>query len=96
MKAREIKIDGSVIQVTPKDGKVFSLKELQKIVNGYIEFVYLPDNQIMVINEEGKLEKLPLNEVATLIVKRAAQKVGSTFNDFIVGDVLIVHESQIE
>ena len=48
--------------------KKYNLQELKSLVGGYIEIVYnLPMNKMMVINEEGKLEKLPYNFYATNI-----------------------------
>lgn len=40
-----------------------SLKNLQDLVGGYIELVHLPENIIMVCNEEGKMMNLPVNFV---------------------------------
>ena len=37
------------------------LKELQKIVGGYIETVLLLSNLVLICNEEGKLMGLPYN-----------------------------------
>ena len=38
-----------------------SLENLQKIVGGYIETVYLTDEVVIICNEEGKLQHLPFN-----------------------------------
>lgn len=38
-----------------------SLEEYQCIVNGYIEVYYLTDEFIVVCNEEGKINGLPIN-----------------------------------
>jgi hypothetical protein len=88
--AKIIKANGEVIEnVQPKKGKHFELKELQEIVGGYIENVWLVGgNDIMVINEEGKLNDLPYNELAT--------KTANLRNDYIVGDVIIINRNQIK
>jgi hypothetical protein len=58
--------DGTIKEVTPANGTNFRLKEVQDIVGGYVEVVYLKgDNDIMIINEEGKLIGLERNEEAT-------------------------------
>jgi hypothetical protein len=63
-----------------------SLGELQQAVGGgLIELVYLPDNKLMVVNEEGLLWNYPFNEAASLL----AMKV-------IVGDVVIAHSNEID
>ena len=78
-----IKTDGQVISVQPKNGKNFSLKELKEIVGGFIEIIRMND-KYMVVNEEGKLERLPYNAPATGLYWG---NVGC--NDYIVGDVLV-------
>ena len=60
--------------------KVGTLDDYQKIVGGYIEVVVLADGCSMYVNEEGKLDGLPVNAAATVLVP----------GDVIVGNVLIV------
>ena len=38
-----------------------TLEEFQRLVGGYIETVMLPNNTVMIVNEEGKLKRLPHN-----------------------------------
>jgi hypothetical protein len=90
MKAKIYKADGTIIDVVPENGTDFQLDELQKIVGGYIEIVGLLDNEIMVINEEGKLADLPVNENATEIYNEV-----DGFYDYIVGDVLVCDSSMV-
>ena len=73
--------NGEIIPVLPKNKSFFTLLELQQIVGGYIQCVYLNDGRTIVMNEEGKINNLKFNEQAT--------KLYSNPNDFIVGDVLI-------
>lgn len=89
--AKIIKANGEEIETSPMNGNDFKLEELQSIVGGYIEIVWLPNGKIMVINEEGKLMNLPENVNATKIYH-------STFgyNDLIVGDVLLCDSNQVE
>lgn len=65
--AKIIKVNGDVIDTEPKNGKDFKLSELQKIVNGYIEIVYLKNNDILVVNEEGAINGSKLNLKASKI-----------------------------
>lgn len=61
------------------------LNEYQQIVGGYIECVYpYDDNAIMVCNDEGKLDCLPLNRKIYDGDGNAVDIVAGTF--FIVGD----------
>lgn len=90
--AKIIKANGEQIEVTPKNGKDFKLEELKAIVNGWIEIVWLPNNEdIMVINEEGKLMDLPFNSTATKIYYDAFG-----YDDVIVGDVLLCDSNQVK
>lgn len=79
------KADGTQKDVTPVAGK-FKLKEMQDFVGGYIECIEFPDGRTLVVNEEGKLEGLPVNDQATALWRQQFP----TDDDIIVGDVLIV------
>lgn len=81
--AEIIKTNGERITIQPKNGKDFKLEELKKIVDGYIEVLYLGD-KLMVLNEDGKLLNLPVNAEAT----KEYMKVFGPF-DIIHGDVLL-------
>jgi hypothetical protein len=86
-KSKILKSNGEQVEVAPK-GKHFSLAEMQEIVGGNIEMVFLKNNMIMVVNEEGKLFNLPMNFMATLLMKEFS-------NDFVVGDVLITSRTLV-
>ena len=83
-----IKTNGEETNVLPNNKTDFKLDELQNYVGDLIETVRTKDNKIIVINEEGKINELPINEKATDLY------VHSNF-DFIVGDVLICNENEI-
>jgi hypothetical protein len=70
--------------------KNVTLKEMQEVVGGYIEFLYLKNNLVMIVNEEGKMIGLPYNPKATLLVQE------NNINDIIVGDVLVVNQKLIK
>src|SRR5438128_1520036 len=57
--------DGQEEEVQPANDGVFSLEEMQRIVQGYIEIYPLKDGRIMVLNEEGRILGLDRNEKAT-------------------------------
>lgn len=83
--AKIIYSDGREVAVKPKNGTDFSLEELQAIVGGYIEIIYVKGNDIMVLNEEGKLIGLPINGKAS----RMAGEV-------IVGNVLVCDTKMVK
>ena len=72
-KAQEIKLNEGDSQ----------LSILQNAVGGYIEAVDLEDNLTMWVNEEGKLNGLPINAMATMLWEKHFG-----FTDVIVGDVI--------
>ena len=85
-----ITTDGIHRNVEPSNGTDFSLEELKEFVGGYIEIVRLSKSQIMVVNEEGKLNDLAPNPCATLLVQIAGHR------DVIVGNVLVCDTNKIK
>ena len=83
-----IKTNGVETNLTPQNKTDFQLTELQKIVGGLIQIVKTKDGRTMVINEEGKINDLPINQKASELYQ---------YNefDFIAGDVLICNENEI-
>ena len=94
MTSKIIYTDGHEEEVMPVNGKRFQLHQLQQIVGGYIECIPLTapmpnglenlKDLSMIVNEEGKLNSLPINEKATALFRKY---YGNT--DFIVGNVLV-------
>lgn len=78
-----IRVDGTEEVSTKTFSAPFltQLKFLQKIVGGWIEVVYMFEKQI-IVNEEGRVKNLPVNEKASIISNRN-----------IVGDVVILTEN---
>ena len=67
------KTDGSSQEVHPKNGSDFKLDELRDHVGGgYIELVYLPNKMLLVVDDEGAINDMPINikasEVASGII----------------------------
>ena len=87
--ARALKInsDGKT-DIVFFENPIISMKELQEQVKGLFEFIYLPNNMVLVVNEEGKLNNLAKNEIATLFIS-------PILNDIIVGDVLLINNKYI-
>ena len=55
---------------TPRNGKKFTLVELQALVGGYIEMIRIPGDagrRVFFVNEEGMLKKLRPNVRASQI-----------------------------
>ena len=78
--------DGREEKVSPANGNDFSLEEVQKIVGGYVEVIGLSDDNILLLNEDGKLMGLAENVKANEI----AVNHDAVFpEDYIVGNVLM-------
>jgi hypothetical protein len=84
--ARFIKSDGIDMELVPEKGTQFTLVELQTLVGGLIEKAPTKDGRIIIMNEEGRLHKLPLNNKASSLCNHV---------DFIVGDVLVCDKSEL-
>lgn len=78
------KTNGKVEEFNPANGKDFTLEELQKAVGGYIELFYLPEDEVLVFDEEGMIKKKLFNK-----------KVSTIINLPIVGDVVRCKRTQI-
>lgn len=71
--------DGKITLIKPEKKK-FTLEELQKVVNGYVEVIASPfPEYITIVDEEGKLKNEKPNDLAYLILKHE-----------LVGKVLVI------
>lgn len=92
MQTVHIKVNGMIEDLKPLKGETFKLAQLQEIVNGQVELVSLSKRKVyMIINEEGKLLNLPVNDVATALWE---EEYGSETGDYIVGDVALIQFSE--
>ncbi len=91
MAAIHIKTDGTETPVYPENGTDFNLKEMQGFVGGYVEVITLSNGKIMLLNEEGKVDGLPVNKVATQMTRDVLSA-----GDMVIGDVLICDDNQIK
>jgi hypothetical protein len=69
-KKEKIKLDGS-------------LKQRQRLVDGYIEYVALKDGGCLIVNEEGRVVGLPFNQIASNLAGR-----------IITGDVILLSKKE--
>jgi hypothetical protein len=79
---KHIKADGtsSVLPIAEP-----TLEELQGLVGGYIEVAYLDKQNILIMNEEGRLMGLPVNHEASSLTGR-----------YIVGDAVLMEKGQLK
>ena len=72
------------------NGELASLIELQEYVGGYIEIIRLTGDKILIVNEEGKIQGLPINKNASYIVGEHLIK------EDIVGDAILIESKYID
>lgn len=77
--------DGSITEFVLDDAN--GLEQLQALVGGWLEGVDLGD-AFMYVNEEGKIDGLPVNASATLLFHAVHGP-----HDIIVGNVVLVGQS---
>lgn len=82
-----------IIEVSPKNGDKFTLEELQGFVGGLIEIINLSPKSMFVINDNGKLDGLDINFIATAAA-RNLWAIDPT--DCIVGNALLVDDTEID
>lgn len=80
--------NNSLREISPKNGKKYTLKELQQLVEGDIELRFLGHNKVLVVDEEGKLKGKTFNAIATGWIRQK-------FCDYIVGTALLISDSHI-
>lgn len=89
--ARLIEPGGSNLEVKPVS-KRFTLKEMYDLVDcSIVEFVYLDDGRIMVIDEDGKINNKTMNSEATKAVKHNLFP-----GDYIVGNALLCDPNEVD
>ena len=67
-------------------------KAVSKFVGGMVEAVTFPNGDLLLLNEEGKLMGLPLNEEATALWRTHFTKETHAFgyDDYVVGPVIVI------
>ena len=69
-----------------------TLKEAQDFVGGMVECITWPNGDLLIVNEEGKLNQLPLNPEATLLWRMTftRDKYAFGYDDFVVGPAIYI------
>jgi len=74
------------------DGETYDIQKIKDLCNfDYIEIVYLPNDLIMIVDEEGLLKSKPYNFVASVIYQAAYDDKSLG----IVGDAILCHSSRV-
>ena len=74
------------------------LKAAQDFVGGYVEGIPFPNGDYLIINEEGKLIGLPINEQATKLWKETFDNDNfiTGRNDFVVGPAILIKKAALK
>ena len=69
-----------------------SLEQAQKFVGGYVEGITFPNGDYLIVNEEGKLMGLPINEQATKLWRDTFDNDNyiTGRKDFVVGPAILI------
>lgn len=81
--------DSRIVEVT-FSGPHAGLREMQDLVGGYIEVLWLKDGNVLVVNEGGKINGLPYNEEATQLIQE------NGINDLIVGNAILMDSKYLD
>jgi hypothetical protein len=72
-------------------------KAVSKFGGGMVEVVTFPNGDLLLLNEEGKLMGLPLNEKATTLWRTHFTKETHAFgyDDFVVGSAMVIQKNAL-
>ena len=72
-------------------------KAVSKFVGGMVEAVTFPNGDLLLLNEEGKLMRLPLNEKASKLWKDTFDNDNyiTGRNDFVVGPAILIKKQAL-
>ena len=90
-KGYRLSTDGSITEYK-FDGESYDIQKIKDLCNfDYIELVYLPNDIIMIVDEEGLLKSKPYNFVASIIYQAAYDDKSLG----LVGDAILCHTSRV-
>jgi|TARA_R100000234_G_scaffold69702_1_gene42796 hypothetical protein len=75
-----------------------SLEQAQKFVGGYVEGITFPNGDYLIVNEEGKLMGLPINEQATKLWRDTFDNDNyiTGRKDFVVGPAILIKKAALK
>ena len=98
MTKEEINTKASEFKIIEDSKHEPNLKAAQKFVGGYVEGITFPNGDYLIINEEGKLRNLPLNEEATKLWRATftKDKYAFGYDDFVVGPAILIKKDALK
>ena len=80
----------------PKDEP--TLESAQEFVGGYVEGISFPNGDYLIVNEEGKLMGLELNEPATKLWRETftKDKYAFGYDDWVSGPAILIKKQALK
>ena len=74
------------------------LKTAQEFVGGYVEGISFPNGDYLIVNEEGKLRGLELNEPATKLWRETftKDKYAFGYDDWVSGPAILIKKQALK
>ena len=90
--------DQDLFKIIDDEKNTPTLKEAQDFVGGYVECITWPNGDLLIVNEEGKLNNLPLNPEATLLWRMTftKDKYVTGYDDFVVGPAIYIKKHALK
>ena len=93
MKAKLLKASGEVVEIKPNNGTDFKLDELHEHLQcSLVEVININQDDIMVVDEEGKYTSNVINVNATVL---AQENQAITSWDYIAGNAIVCNKKMI-
>jgi hypothetical protein len=75
-----------------------TLESAQKFVGGYVEGISFPNGDYLIVNEEGKLKGLELNEPATKLWRETftKDKYAFGYDDWVSGPAILIKKQALK
>ena len=75
-----------------------TLESAQKFVGGYVEGISFPNGDYLIVNEEGKLMGLELNEPATKLWRETftKDKYAFGYDDWVSGPAILIKQKALK
>ena len=98
MTKKEINTKASEFKIIEDSKDEPDLKSAQEFVGGYVEGITFPNGDYLIVNEEGKLKNLPLNEEATTLWRATftKDKYAFGYDDFVVGPAILIKKKALD
>ena len=92
MEKIKVNTDKNEFKIIKRSKDEPTLEQAQKFVGGMVQGITFPNGDYLIINEEGKLQNLPLNVDATNLWRSTFtnDKYMTGYDDFVVGPAILI------